>query len=186
MPTPNRISGGEAIAGKLLTETTVGWSDGTIQDTGAGATLTRYTPAFTATGLTFTGTGVTHPAYKSYYTKIGHQVTFWIEIDLITVTNFGTGQLKTEMPFMPFTNTMHHFSAWVNVDPAVNPDFAGHVLCQADHLANTQVLDLHWYQASTANPKPIMEKLLTQSSPVTLTTATQIYINGTYIALDGY
>lgn len=186
MGTPNRISGGEAIAGKLLTETTVGWSDGTIQNTGAGATATRFTPAFTATGLTFTGTGVNHPTYKSYYVKIGHQVTFWIEIDLLTVTNFGTGQLKTEMPFMPYTGTMHHFPAWVNVDPAVNPDIAGHVVCQADHAINTKVLDLHWYFAETAVPKPIMETQLTATSPVNLSTATQIYVNGTYIALDGY
>jgi hypothetical protein len=186
MSTPNRISGGEAIAGKLLTETTVGWSDGTIQDTGAGATLTRWTPAFTATGLTFTGTGATHPAYKSYYTKIGHQVTFWIEIDLTTVTNFGTGQLKTEMPFMPYTGTMHHFPAWVNVDPSVNPDIAGHVVGQADHAVDTKTLDLHWYQGATAEPKPIMERMLTATSPATLTTDTQIYVNGTYIALDGY
>lgn len=186
MSTPNRISGGEAIAGKLLTETTVGWSDGTIQNTGAGATVTRFSPVFSATGLTFTGTGATYPTYDSSYVKVGHQVTFWIEIDLATVTNFGTGQLKTELPFMPHTGTINHFSAWVNVDPAVNPDLAGHVVCQADHLANTKTLDLHWYQLATANPKPVMEALMTGTSPVTLTTATKIYINGSYIALDGY
>ena len=139
--------------------------------------IVSWSPAFHATGLTYTG----NPTSTSRYVKNGHTVTFWIEIDLDTVTNFGTGQLKTELPFMPAPGTMNHFPAWFLVDPSSNPDIAGHVVCQADHLLGTKELDLHWYQAATAVPKPVMETLLTGTSPVTLTTATTIYINGTYI-----
>ena len=64
--------------------------------------VVRWTPDFTATGLTFTGSGETHPCYNSHYVKIGHMVTFSIAIDLSTVTNFGTGQFKTSLPFAPF------------------------------------------------------------------------------------
>ena len=40
---------------------------------------TRYSPAFTATGLTFTGTGATYPTYNSYYIKTGKLVSFVID-----------------------------------------------------------------------------------------------------------
>lgn len=142
--------------------------------------ITRWTPAFTATGLTFTGSGTTHPAYNSYYVKNGNMVTFWIKIDCATVTNFGTGQLKTELPLMPYTNTMNHFPAWMWVNHTVNPDLAGHIVLQADHMENTKEIDLHWYMAATANPKPVMETYLTGSSPVVMGPSVTIYVNGTY------
>lgn len=148
-----------------------------------GGQVVRWTPTLTANGgFTFTGTNTTHPCYNSHYVKVGKIVTFFVEINCATVTNFGTGQFKTELPFMPLANSMNHFTAWSNVDPTVNPDLAGHVVLQADHLANTKTLDLHWYSGATATPKPIIENLLTGTSPVTLTTASKIYINGTYIA----
>jgi hypothetical protein len=52
----------------------------------------------------------------------------------------------------------------------------------ADHLPGSQTLDLHWLLATTSNPKPIIESLAAQGTPVTYTTASKIYINGTYIA----
>jgi hypothetical protein len=153
-----------------------------ISDT-AGTPIVRWTPALTANGgFTFTGTNSTHPCYNSHYVKVGNLVSFYIEINLSTVTNFGSGQIKTELPFMPLADSMNHFSAWSLVDPTQNPDLAGHVILQADHLANTKVLDLHWLSAATATPKPVMENMFTGTSPVTLTTASKIYINGTYIA----
>jgi hypothetical protein len=149
----------------------------------AGQPVVRWTPTLTANGgFTFTGTNATHPCYNSHYVKVGKLVSFYIEINCATITNFGTGQIKTELPVMPMAGKMNHFSAWANVDPSVNPDLAGHVVLQADHLADTKVLDLHWYRGATAEPKPVMENLLTGTSPVILTTATKIYINGTYIA----
>lgn len=147
-----------------------------------GGQIVRWTPDLTATGLTFTGTNSTHPCYNSHYVKVGKLVTFYVEINLATVTNFGTGQIKTELPFIPMNGSMNHFPAWSLVDPAANPDLTGHIVLQADHLANTKVLDLHWYRGATPEPKPIMESLFTSVSPVILTTSSKIYINGTYIS----
>jgi hypothetical protein len=59
----------------------------------------RYTSDFTATGLVFTGSGVTAPGYNSYYVKHGSSVTFYIEVDCTTVTNFGTGRYSIELAF---------------------------------------------------------------------------------------
>jgi hypothetical protein len=142
----------------------------------------RWTPSFTATGLTFTGTGVTHPAYNSYYVKKGQLVSFWIAVDCSTVTSFGTGQLNLELPFPPLSGTMNHFAGWVFVDETANPDLAGHIIVNADHLPNTQILDLHYIKQVPGANSPVMEAMLRQGSPVTLTTNTNIYVNGTYIS----
>lgn len=151
---------------------------------GVNGEVTNWTPAFTATGLAFTGTGATHPAHKSYYVKNGRIVSFWIEIDMTTVTNFGTGQYKTELPFMPLAGSMNHFAGWINVDPAANPDLAGHAILNADHLADTKVLDLHYLKQAGGANSPIMEAMFVQGSPVTMTTVTRVYINGTYITAE--
>lgn len=146
------------------------------------ATSTRWSPVFQATGLAFTGSNSTYPTYNSYYVKIGKMVTFNIAIDLSTVTNFGTGQFKTELPFLPIPTAANHFSAWAWIDPTQPADeLNGHIQMVADHLPNSQVLDLHWLKETTATPKPLIESTLSQGNPVTFTTASKIYINGTYI-----
>ena len=130
--------------------------------------------------MTFTGSNSTYPTYNSYYVKYGYIVSFWIEVNLATVTNFGTGQIKLQLPYPPHTGTMNHFPAWSWVDPTVNPDMAEHVILQADHTVGSQTLDLHWVGLATPNPKPVIEHIFTQGSPVVLTTASKIYVNGTY------
>lgn len=142
----------------------------------------RWTPNFTATGLTFTGTGNTHPTYNSHYVKQGQLVSFWIAVDCSTVTSFGTGQLNLSLPFDPLPGTMNHFSGWVFVDETANPDLAGHIIVNADHLPNTSVLDLHYIKQQGGANSPVMEAMLRQNTPVVLTTNTNIYVNGTYIS----
>ena len=141
----------------------------------------HWNPTFSATGLTFTGTGATYPTHDSVYSKSGYNVSFWIQIDLSTVTNFGTGQLKVDLPFPPHPDTMNHFSGWVWYDPSLgNPDLANHIILNVDHLPGSQTLDLHWLGGDTPSPKPVREFTLTGTSPYTLTTASKIYINGNY------
>lgn len=182
MTNPNRISNGEVIARKYISRTGYKFGDDTYQETAMGL-LTRWTPNFSATGLTYTGTGETHPTYNSYYVKHLQMVTFIIKVNLSTVTNFGTGQFSVELPFLPLNGFASHFPAWCWVDPTQPADeLNGHIVLQADHLPNTKTLDLHWYQATTAAPKPIIEKLFVQGDPVTLTTSSLLYINGTYIS----
>lgn len=146
------------------------------------ATSVRWTPNFSATDLTFTGSGTTHPTYNSYYVKQGQLVSFWIAVDCSTVTNFGIGQLKLELPFDPLPGTMNHFSGWIFVDETQNPDLAGHTILNVDHLPNTKTLDLHYIKSAGGANSPVMEAIVKQGSPVTLTTITNIYVNGTYIA----
>jgi hypothetical protein len=184
------ISGGESNGEYLHDSSDPANQIATIGDltiavgVGGNGEVTRWSPNFTATGLTFTGTGATHPTYNSHYVKNGRMVSFWIEINLATVTNFGTGQYITALPYAPLTGTMNHFQAWANVDPTVNPDIAGHVVLQADHLANTTALDLHYLKQAGGANSPLMEAMFTQGAPATLTTSSKIYINGTYITAE--
>lgn len=145
---------------------------------------TRWSPVFSATGMTFTGSGNNYPTYNSYYVKNGQLVTFWIAVDLTTVTNFGTGQYNLEIPFPALSGAMNHFSGWVNLDPTQNPDVAGHFILNADHLSGSQTLDLHYLKQSGGANSPIMEAMFKQNTPVTLTTASKIYVNGTYISAE--
>lgn len=143
----------------------------------------RYSPTFQATGMTFTGSGATYPTYNSYYIKSGLLVSFVIEIDFTTVTNFGTGQYKVELPFAP-AFAYNHFSGWIWADPNISPDTGtGHTILNADTAGITTVLDLHYLKQSGGANSPIREGLWTQALPVTLTTISKAYINGTYISL---
>jgi hypothetical protein len=143
----------------------------------------RYSPTFTATGMTFTGSGVTYPTYNSYYIKSGLLVSFVIEIDFTTVTNFGTGQYKVALPFAPAFG-YNHFSGWIWADPNISPDTGtGHTILNADTSGITTVLDLHYLKSAGGANAPIREGLWTQGLPVTLTTISKAYINGTYISI---
>jgi hypothetical protein len=142
----------------------------------------RYSPTFTATGLAFTGSGVTYPTYNSYYTKAGKIVSFVIELDFTTVTNFGTGQYKLQLPFTPAFG-FNHFSGWIWADPNVDPDTGtGHTILNADTAGVTDVLDLHYLKQSGGANSPIREGLFLQGLPVTLTSISKVYVNGTYIS----
>jgi hypothetical protein len=142
----------------------------------------HWSPQFKATGLTFTGTNSNYPTYGSAYVKQGYLITFWIQINLSTVTNFGTGQLQVDLPYPPHAGTMQHFNGWVWYNPvgSPNPDLDNHIILNVDHQPGSQTLDLHWLAGDTPTPKPVREYILTGASPYTLTTASKIYINGTY------
>ena len=145
-------------------------------------TWTRYSPTFAATGLSFTGSNETYPTYNSYYVKAGKLVSFVIEVSMATVTSFGTGQYKLQLPFTPAIG-YNHFSGWALIDTAVNPDMTnGHIILNVDHAGVTDVLDLHYLKQNGGANTPVIEGLFLQGTPVTLTTSSKIYINGTYIA----
>ena len=142
----------------------------------------RYAPSFTATGLTFTGTGVNHPTYNSFYVKNGQMVTFYIEINCATVTNFGTGQLKTQLPFLPLLGG-NHFAGWIWRDPAIPADDSNHIILNVDHNGITDILDMHFLVCAPASPKPVIENQLIQGAPgYNLTTVSKLYVSGTYIS----
>lgn len=141
---------------------------------------TQYSPIFSATGMTFTGSDSTYPTYNSYYVKHGKMVTFFITVDLSTVTNFGTGQYKLQLPFTPMFGA-NHFQGWCWPDTSIPADSSNHIILNCDTAGITDVLDLHYLVLSPANPKPVIENQFSQGNPNTLTTISKLYVNGTYI-----
>jgi hypothetical protein len=143
----------------------------------------QWSPSFSATGLSFTGADSNYPTYDSYYIRIGQLVTFNIKCQMSTVTNFGTGQFKLELPFAPIPSAANHFSAWAWVSPALPADeLNGHVQMVADHLPGDSTLDIHWLKETTASPKPLIESLLIQGTPISFNQNSLLFVNGTYIA----
>jgi hypothetical protein len=142
--------------------------------------VTQFSPTFSATGLTFTGTDTTYPTYDSSYVKHGKLVSFVIKVDLSTVTNFGTGQYKLQLPFVPLVG-YNHFSGWVHPNITVPADDSNHIILNVDTAGVTDILDLHYLVLSPANPKPVIENQFSQGNPYTLTTNSRIYVNGSYI-----
>jgi hypothetical protein len=175
-------SGGQYLGDSVVAENqiaTIGDLDNTVSNG-----MVRYSPTFTATGLAFTGSGATYPTYNSYYVKSGSMVSFVIEVDLSTVTNFGTDQYKLQLPFTPAFG-FNHFAGWCWADPNVSPDIGtGHTIINADTAGVTDVLDLHYLKSAGGANAPIREGLFLQGTPVTLTTISKIYVNGTYIAAE--
>lgn len=141
---------------------------------------TQYSPVFSATGMTFTGSDSTYPTYNSYYVKHGKMVTFFINVDLSTVTNFGTGQYKIKLPFIPMAG-FNHFNGWAWLDSTIPADSSNHIILNCDTAGVTDVIDLHYLVGAPAEPKPVIENIFKQGYPHTLTTNSKIYVNGTYI-----
>lgn len=149
---------------------------------GPSPVAVQWSPTFSATGLTFTGSGTTYPTYNSYYVKHGQLVTFSIQIDMTTVTNFGTGQFKCALPIAPLM-AGSHFSGWIWRDPSIPADDTNHIILNVDYTNTSSTLDMHFLVGAPANPKPVIENQFYQGAPgFNLTTVSRIYINGTYIA----
>jgi hypothetical protein len=64
-----------------------------IADNNLGVPVVTYTPTWSGTGLAFTGT----PAVGRY-SRVGKMITYNIQVNCSTVTNFGTGQYSITLP----------------------------------------------------------------------------------------
>lgn len=120
-----------------------------------------YQPTFTGTGLTYTGTPVV-----GTYVLLGNICHFRIRFNLATVTNFGTGQYFTSLPFAPVDDYAFR-------DGGLHPD-GDHYSLMADAEEGTVAMSL-WTSGPSGQDVP-----LTHNNPHPLTTATYFYVSGTY------
>ena len=188
MTTTVTVSASTAVVTASTTEAVIsvsGVDEATVSVAGAvgpNPIAERYSPVFQATGLTFTGAGATYPTYNSWFVKHGQFVTFQIEVDCSTVTNFGTGQYKLELPIAPLRPGTH-FTGWVWRDPAIPADDSNHIILNVDYVGTSKTLDLHYLAGAPAEPKAVIEKQFADSNAgFSMTTVSKIYVNGTYIA----
>ena len=109
------------------------------------------------------------PLFSGTYVKTGPLVHFQVQVDMDNITNFGTGQYFIELPFASKyaysvrSGCLHDFSngnEW---------NISGHV------AAGSSVLELH-YTSGTGQ-----DEIFDHNSPITLTTADNFHVAGTYI-----
>jgi hypothetical protein len=168
MANPTRITKGEAIVGKLLTEDGIVFGDSSLM-TSAPIERTFVVAGGTAgTAPTFTG----DPLFSGSYVKAGNLVHFQVQVDMDNITNFGTGQYYVTLPFA--SKYGYKFRDGCLHDISTNREYAigGHV------FAGSSTLQL--FSTDTQGGK-VFDIAFTSSDPVTLNVVDNFHIAGTYI-----
>lgn len=131
-------------------------------DNNLGTPVVSYTPTWAGTGLAFTGT----PAIGRY-SRVGKMITYNIQVNCATVTNFGTGQYSITLP----TGLPSGYSFQQLGGLHKNAD---HFTLLADLGAGSTSVTLYH---PTANGS---QDIFSYNKPTVLTTACTWYISGTY------
>jgi hypothetical protein len=116
------------------------------------------------TGLTFVG----NPA-SGTYSKYGQAVTFNAYVIMTNVTGFGTGQYTLSLPVVPQDGREVIIPGTVNVSGVVH-----NIVAIAP--AGSAILSL-WFSGTNG-----LRTAMTGASPIALTTAGFIYLNGSFVS----
>lgn len=128
-----------------------------------------YNPGGGTTGTqpTFSGT----PMFTGAYTKWGNMVHFAFDVDMDNILTFGTGQYYITLPFKAKRNYQFADGCLHDISTSTDYPIFGHVLANSDQLL-LKSIDSH---ANSAFNVPF-----TSTVPVTLATADNFHIAGTY------
>jgi hypothetical protein len=126
----------------------------------------------TGTQPTFTG----DPLFSGSYVKIGSLVHFEIQVDFENITSFGTGQYYVDLAFPAKFN--YQLTAGCLHDDNTGREYAitGHVAANASRL---------YLQSTDTQGGAVFNIDFTSTAPITLTTADNFHISGTYITTPG-
>jgi hypothetical protein len=130
---------------------------------------------FTVTGgtlgtqPTFTGA----PLFSGSYVKIGNLVHFEIQVDMDNITDFGTGQYYVDLPFPAKYGYKFRQGCLHDISATRDYEVGGHVYAGESRLNLTSM--------DTQSSK-VFDIPFTYNHPITLTTADNFHISGTYIA----
>jgi hypothetical protein len=113
---------------------------------------------------TFTGA----PLFTGSYTKLGNLVHFQIDVDMDNITSFGTGQYYVTLPFPAEHNYQFSDGCLHDISASDQYSIMGHVVAGASQLKLLSV-------ASNGKHVPF-----THNVPVTLATADNFHLAGTY------
>jgi hypothetical protein len=118
---------------------------------------------------TFTGS----PLFSGSYVKTGPMVHFQIQVDMDNITNFGTGQYYVDLPFP--AKYGYKFREGCLHDVSANKDYAigGHVYAGESRLT---------LGSTDTQSGTVFDIEFDYNSPVTLSTADNFHISGTYIS----
>ena len=123
----------------------------------------------TGTQPTFAG----NPLFSGSYVKNGPLIHFQIQVDMDNITNFGTGQYYVDLPFPAKYGYMFRDGCLHDVSTNTEYHISGHVYAGQ----NQMLLFTTDVQGSRLN-----DFAFSQGEPVTLSSADNFHISGTYIS----
>jgi hypothetical protein len=124
-----------------------------------------YTPVFSGDGTAFSGTPT-----SGRYVQFGNSVVVDIRLSFTNFSNFGTGQYSVTLPILPGATFAPSLQGTIDVSGSLYT-----VIARSDSEGSA-VMEL-WYLDIDGALQP-----LTGSAPITITTASTLYINGSYLS----
>jgi hypothetical protein len=126
----------------------------------------------TGTQPTFSG----DPLFTGGYVKDGDLVHFRIDVDFDNITSFGTGQYFLTLPFPSKHNYQLSDGCLHDISTGRNYPVSGHVFANSNELL---------LESMDAQGNSVFNVDFTHNSPITLSTADNFHVAGTYIMIEG-
>ena len=117
---------------------------------------------------TFTG----DPLFSGHFVVLGHTVFFDVQVDFDNITSFGTGQYYVTLPFASKYSQMFRNGCLHDADTGFQYHISGDVEAGSDEL---------WLFTTDLSGQRLRDYPFEQGEPITLTTADNFHISGTYI-----
>ena len=171
MTTPNLITKGEGVIGKLITNNGIVFNDATTLNTGLVESNFAVNGGTKGTAPTFNGA----PLFTGSYMKIGNLVHFQIQVDMDNITSFGTGQYFVSLPFPAKYPYKFREGCLHDISASLDYEIGGHVIANSTELL---------LSSSDAQGNTTYDVAFTSTSPITIEVADNFHIAGTYIASD--
>lgn len=111
------------------------------------------------------------PLFTGSYTRFGNIVHFAIDVDFDNITNFGTGQYFLKLPFPAARNYKFRDGCLHDISSGTDYAIGGHVYAESD------VMEL---SSTDTQGNRAFDVDFTHNVPVTLSTADNFHIAGTY------
>jgi hypothetical protein len=152
--------------------------EGHVRILGVGPVAPLAEVTYTVTGgskgtqPTFSGA----PLFTGGYVKDGDLVHFRIDVDFDNITSFGTGQYYLNLPFISKHNYQFADGCLHDISTGRNYPITGHVAANSNELL---------LESLDAQGNAVYQVDFTSTSPVTLATADNFHVSGTYIMIEG-
>jgi hypothetical protein len=171
MTTPNLITKGEGVIGKLITNNGIVFNDATTLNTGLVESPFTVNGGTKGTAPTFNGA----PLFTGSYIKIGNLVHFEIQVDMDNITSFGTGQYFVSLPFPAKYPYKFREGCLHDISASKDYEIGGHVLANSTELL---------LSSTDSQGNSVFDVPFTATNPITIAVADNFHVSGTYIASD--
>ena len=112
------------------------------------------------------------PLFTGSYVRNGALVTFRIDVEFDNILTFGTGQYYLQLPFVSKHNYQFSDGCLHDISTGRNYPIMGHVFADSNQM---------FLESMDAQGNTVFNVDFTYNSPVTLNTADNFHIGGTYI-----